>query len=383
MAASRTQRAGVGALFLCLSWAAGSTLAQDLIFDPAPVSGQTTAGVLLDVAAAGERLIAVGAAGVITVSDDDGTTWRQVSVPVSATLTAVHFPTATHGWAVGHAGVILHSSDAGETWEKQFDGRQANEALLAYAAAQRTALEAELEEREAAGDGAALASDLEDLDYALEDAIFLEEDARVAIETGPADPLLAVRFLDAQRGFAAGAYGAFLRTEDGGTTWELSLSGLDNPDRFHFYALHAASDGDLYLVGEAGLMFRSTDSGLTFDRYWDVYDGSLFGLIESGEGVLAFGLRGNLFAYEGEADEWRALATANEISLYGGTVRADGSAIIVGAGGRIVYRAADGTEELGEHPARTTLSGAVVATSSKVFLVGMDGLLSESEEAQP
>jgi photosystem II stability/assembly factor-like uncharacterized protein len=225
--------------------------------------------------------------------------------------------------------------------------------------------------------------DLEDLEYTLEDAIVLEEDAQLAVETGPADPLLAVRFLDEQRGFAAGAYGTFLRTSDGGESWELTLGGIDNPDRFHLYSLLPASDGALYLAGEAGLLFRSLDEGQTFERYWDIYDGSLFGLIESGEGVLAFGLRGNLFRYDEAADTWAALESENDVSLYGGTRRADGAALLVGAAGRVLERTADGSETLRSHPSRSTLSGAIVTSSDETLLVGMDGLLNLVEGQDP
>jgi hypothetical protein len=38
-----------------------------------------------------------------------GRQWRQASVPVSVTLTAVSFATPQLGWAVGHAGVVLHT----------------------------------------------------------------------------------------------------------------------------------------------------------------------------------------------------------------------------------------------------------------------------------
>jgi photosystem II stability/assembly factor-like uncharacterized protein len=64
-------------------------------------------------AGAGDRVVAVGGGGLIVVSDDGGASWQQAEVPVSATLTAVSFPTAKLGWAVGHAGVILHSDDGG------------------------------------------------------------------------------------------------------------------------------------------------------------------------------------------------------------------------------------------------------------------------------
>src|SRR5260370_3730552 len=86
-------------------------------------------GVLLSVVTAGRRLVAVGAAGVIIISDDFGSTWTQVPTPVSVTLTSVVFANERVGWAVGHSGVILGTQDSGATWTRQYDGRETIAAL--------------------------------------------------------------------------------------------------------------------------------------------------------------------------------------------------------------------------------------------------------------
>ena len=371
-----------GALFVVASLLPAFAGAQDkdLVFTPAPTALNPTQRQLLDIARAGERIVAVGAAGLIITSDDYGESWRQANVPVSATLTAVVFPTPELGWAVGHAGVILHSGDGGSSWQLQFDGRRANAAFLTFAAERR----AELEELLTAldEDPAADSSAREDLEYALEDAIFLEEDAQLAVETGPADPFLSVAFMDARRGIAAGAYGMLYRTDDGGENWEIALDGIENPDRFHYYSIQATAAGEVFLAGEAGLLYRSVDGGEHFERYYDVYDGSLFGALNMESGVLTFGLRGNLFVYDEQGDGWEALPTNNETSLYGGAVLADGSALLLGAGGGLLRRDSSGTESLYQHPSRSTFSAALEYPQGKIWLVGMDGL-SQFAEASP
>ena len=50
------------------------------------------------------------------VSDDEGTSWRQVESPVSSDLVAVRFVSAYQGFASGHDGVILATTDGGEHW---------------------------------------------------------------------------------------------------------------------------------------------------------------------------------------------------------------------------------------------------------------------------
>ena len=73
---------------------------------------------LIAIAAAGERLVAVGDRGIIVWSDDRGASWTQAAaVPTQALLTGVCFADAQHGVAVGHDEAILITADAGRTWQ--------------------------------------------------------------------------------------------------------------------------------------------------------------------------------------------------------------------------------------------------------------------------
>ena len=65
-----------------------------------PLAGSS---LLLDLAFAGQRMVAVGERGHVMLSDDQGATWRQAkSVPTRVLLTAVFFVDSEYGWAVGH-----------------------------------------------------------------------------------------------------------------------------------------------------------------------------------------------------------------------------------------------------------------------------------------
>ena len=81
-----------------------------------------TESLLLDIARAGNRLVAVGERGHILFSDNNAIDWQQAQVPTRALLTAVHFASDTKGWAVGHDGLILATIDAGGHWVVQRDG---------------------------------------------------------------------------------------------------------------------------------------------------------------------------------------------------------------------------------------------------------------------
>ena len=87
-------------------------------------------GVLLGLAHAGKTVVAVGNAGNVLLSDDDGLSWRLAKSPTDELLTAVVFPTPEEGWAVGQDETVLHSTDAGRSWTQQNIKPAADQALF-------------------------------------------------------------------------------------------------------------------------------------------------------------------------------------------------------------------------------------------------------------
>ncbi len=355
----------------CTSLWAPVATAEDYQFRPAAPVRDAAEKLLTDITRAGDRLVAVGERGLVILSDDDGQSWQQATVPVSATLTAVDFATDQLGWAVGHAGTILHSKDGGATWTLQFDGNEANRQWLGHATEQRKALEAQVEALQQEGDPDGMLADLE---YDLEDAQFNEEDAQAAIETGPADPMLDVLFTSASEGWAVGAYGMVYRTSNGGENWQLAAASIDNPDRYHFYAIAADNQGNLFLSGEAGLLYHSHDGGQTWTRNDDVYIGSLFGVAVQGERIYTFGLRGNIFRSDDRGVTWNAVPNPTEFSLYGGKTLRDGRLLLVGAGGGVITFDLEGRMSSSVQASRATLSSLVQTSNGKTLLVGMAGI---------
>ncbi|MCY1291132.1 Ycf48-like protein [compost metagenome] len=101
---------------LLLALAAGSSVAAE---SPAMRLERPQEASLVAVAAAGKRLVALGDHGVVVLSDD-GLKWTQAdSVPVDTLLTALSFADDRNGWAVGHGGVLLRTMDGGQSWKLQ------------------------------------------------------------------------------------------------------------------------------------------------------------------------------------------------------------------------------------------------------------------------
>src|SRR5689334_12789841 len=104
---------------------------RDSANQPAEIEPLASTSLLLDLAQAGDRLVAVGERGHVLLSDDKGATWRQArSVPTRAMLTAVFFADAEYGWAVGHDETILNTLDGGETWTRSHFAPEAQQPLL-------------------------------------------------------------------------------------------------------------------------------------------------------------------------------------------------------------------------------------------------------------
>ena len=110
-------------------------------------------------------------------------------------------------------------------------------------------------------------------------------------------------FADASTGYIVGAYNLIFRTTDGGRTWEPWFDRTDNPKAFNLYAIRPAG-GDLYVVGEGGLVLKLDDSAQRFAAVEVPYAGSLFGVTATRSAVLAFGLRGTVLRSEDRGRTW-------------------------------------------------------------------------------
>lgn len=151
-------------------------------------------------AQAGANLLAAGELGHLFVSQDAGQQWSEAAVSPQrgSTLTQVFFANPALGLAVGHDNWILRSEDAGQSWkEANFDG-EAGSALM-------------------------------------------------SVWGNVGGPF-----------FAVGSFGGFLVSTDLGKTWHTLDTGLG--DR-HLYGVAGAGPSQMMLVGESGLVARSTDEG--------------------------------------------------------------------------------------------------------------------------
>ncbi|MBR0565624.1 hypothetical protein J5J83_05770 [Azoarcus sp. L1K30] len=327
--------------------AAHAAAVGDLLERPAQMSIRASSAVILAVANAGSRLVAVGESGTVLLSDDNGRTWRQAgSVPASVALTGVQFVSAETGWAIGHAGVVLRTDDGGDTWTRQLDGRQIGPLAIE-----------EARQLQASGDAGGR----------------LMRDAELLAADGPDKPLLGLYFADARHGWVVGAYGLALETEDGGRTWRTIMSRIPNTGARHLYSVFSTADG-LLVAGEQGRLFASSDGGHDFSTIESGYAGTWFGGMPLGKArLLFFGLRGNAWAQEADG-RWRQLDVGQAATLTAGLRLDDGHYLLVDEGGRL-YRGATDGERLSAAGAAPVagVSGLVRAADGALILASMRG----------
>jgi photosystem II stability/assembly factor-like uncharacterized protein len=333
------------AVFLVVAGSTASSQesgADDRATRPSSLASLAPESLLLDVTAANDRAIAVGERGHVLLSESR-TDWRQVVTPTQSLLTAVH-AVGNNAWAVGHDQVILHSSDGGLSWE--------------------------LQNHDVESDG----------------------------------PLLDVHFLDAQQGFAIGAYGQFLATSNGGADWTVGLIsdrtrevaddqaeeevakedenswlvstdiGEEEGDP-HLNAI-VRTEAGMLILAEAGAAYRSTSDGERWTKLSLPYEGSMFGGVALDDGsVLAFGLRGNVFRTADLGQSWQAIESGTESSLYGGQALSGARAILVGAGGTIALAPAGASQlRLLSYPDGGSMTSVLAISDVQFVVVGENGV---------
>jgi photosystem II stability/assembly factor-like uncharacterized protein len=289
---------------------------------------------LIALAAAGERLVAVGDRGVIVLSDDSGASWRQAaSVPTQALLTGVCFFDPRHGIAVGHDEVAAVTDDGGENWQLTHDAPQAQRPLL-------------------------------------------------DVWCGASGAAIAV-----------GAYSAYLVSTDRGASWSerafspapppsprgtpqhpSGAAGADAAD-YHLNRLVGASEAQLYIAAEAGHLYRSDDAGGQWRELPSPYAGSFFDILPlAGGGLLAAGMRGNLYRSQDGGQSWSRINTGTVEMLDGAARLPGGTLVVVGLSGVVLVSRDDGRSfTLDKQSDRSGLSAALAVGSDAVAVVGEGG----------
>ena len=296
------------------------------------------------------RLFATGVHGVIIYSDDSGKSWKQASVPVDLTLTAIYFSSPKNGWAVGHYGVILTTVDGGSTWTRVLDGTDV------IAALNLTAKQAQAKPISAA-------------DTALKLRVATAFDG-----AGPSKPLLAVGNCGGGI-LAAGQQDMAMYSSDGGRTWLEWTSQIFNPAFHDIYDI--VSSGQVtYLVGEGGLVLRSSAECRNFVPLPGPYSATLFGGIVRGtENLLVYGLDGGIFRSLDAGATWTVMSIPSDSVVVAAVPLSPGDELVATLGGKL-FLSEDPVGRFRESPLTVPfqIAGAAMAPNGDVVFVGNGGV---------
>lgn len=232
---------------------------------------------LLDVAMAGERVIAVGQMGLVLVRDGRGI-WTEHPVDVEERLLSVELAADGLAVAVGGFGQVRISTDSGTTWtapDVAFSG-------------------------------------------------FVEE--------GYDPHLYAVEITAGGRIIVAGEFGLVVVSDDRGASWRLVRQGDES-----LSAVHVRSDGTGYAVGQNGLVLKTTDSGDHWERVDPGLGGNLLGVDSSADGlVIVPGMRTMLVSIDDGATFLPVTDADVNSNWYQQVATGGNGAFVVGHGGRIL-----------------------------------------------
>ena len=256
-------------------------------------------------------IVAVGERGLI-VRGADGGGWRQVPSPVRRMLTAVTGTVGGRLVAVGHDALVLSSAGPGSAWT--------------------------------------VVRKSPELDA----------------------PLLDIWIAGNGKGFAVGAYGLALTTENHGRDW--TRRRID-PKEPHFYAIREAPNGALFIVGEFGTVLRSRDGGGSWARMAAGWDGTFFGLRAGHAGrLLIYGLEGALLESRDGGETWRRLESDVSAALYDAAFLPDGRAVVVGADGTVLVESGAGGFGRIARPPREAVAAVLATGPASVLLFGEGGV---------
>jgi photosystem II stability/assembly factor-like uncharacterized protein len=266
---------------------------------------------LLDITRIGDTLVAVGERGHI-VTSTDGVNWTQAEiVPTRSTLTTV-FSVGGRLWAGGHDAVIVTSGDKGKTWTRQFYDTHRQQAVM--------------------------------------DIYFSDEDNGVAI----------------------GSYGLYLRTSDGGHSWEEAT--VDTEIDYHLNKLLDLGGGRWLIAGEAGYSYRSYDHGKSWESLELPYLGSMWGAMETeGNCILFFGLRGHVMESCDIGSSWTEIETGTESSI-SGAAQNEGFILLAANSGTILTKDDGGPFRVYHHSSGVDFASALALGGTRFLLVGEGGV---------
>jgi len=312
----------------------------------------------------------VGTGGVVLHTQDGGTAWAEQTSGTAAALSAVQFLNADLGWAVGAGGCLLRTGDGGRSW-------------------------------------------------------------RTAVAPTTTEDVTALRFVSDRKGFAVTEGGRFLYTFDGGYNWTedivntyanlwglavydtvalvvgsdgliargidyevttanfitdtvwISWAGRPSTTTLTLRSVAFAAAGNVWAVGDSGIMLHSSDTGLTWAEGAPRAGDDLLAVrFRSASVGLAVGRNGLLLMTDDGGVSWVRRDVGVNFDLYDVATAPSGAVWTVGE--LTILRSTDGggiwTLQPSGTPVLPTMMDITFPDAGHGFAVGHGGLIMSTSD---
>lgn len=282
---------------------------------------------LNDVAYAGSRIVAVGTAGKIIISDDNGQQWKAINSGINTDFSKVQFPDSQTGYIVGSNSVLFKTENGGSSWFPLPSPAPSYPGLINLAFPSVTVGYL------VGGDGVYKTADGGRNWKKCYDGFY--------------NNLNSAYFLDENNGFICGSSQTLIHTTDGGKTWEtIAIPALGFNTNLSAITFVNSKTG--YMTSNAGDVLQSKDGGKTWARISTVAtDGVTSRILFSNEstGYIAagFNLEG-LYKTTDGGQTWKPEGTNGFGALLGLAVNKTGDKVCaVGHGVGLGYTSEQGS----------------------------------------
>lgn len=301
-----------------------------------------------------------GADGLIQNTNDGGTTWLPQTSNTTLEISSIFFIDSQVGWAVEKNNpFLLRTTNGGKTWNREiihyiYSGLESIyfiDAQTGWAAGHYYSINGEILKTTNGGNNWTI------------------------IEMP--ELLNSIFFVNSQVGYATGENGAFLSTEDGGTTW----TNRSFATRSELWAAFFLDDKTGWAAGEKGTIIKTTNAGAAWNRVTTSNKDGINGLYFSdSKNGWACQNDGKILKTTNGGDSWNQTQTSTGRDFYGMYFLNSKIGWVVGGAAAmegLVFKTTDGGNIWNSQGqiANQTLMDACFVNADTGWAIGMDGLI--------
>ncbi|WP_319409409.1 YCF48-related protein [uncultured Desulfosarcina sp.] len=184
-------------------------------------------------------------------------------------------------------------------------------------------------------------------------------------------------FQNAKEGWVCGNSGVLFKTEDGGLTWEKKESGTYSS----IFGIHFTDGNHGVLVGEGGLVMTTSDGGKTWQAQETPVDKHLLTLdFYDARNGMAAGDWGKIIATNDGGQTWQDVSLEEDVVLYAVKFTGPEEVWIAGEMGTIFHTMDGGATWEKKEVGFATFFGIDMDGENNGFAVGLDGSVARTTD---